>query len=104
MIEALSLTLLLEAAVLTWAKVWSRRLLWLFVAVNVLTNASLNAIVLSHPDLGWAWILFFELLVVIVEAFAYRLAPMNVRRAFFLSFLANLFSATVGTWILFLLP
>lgn len=102
-VEALALTLALEAVVLSFAKVWNRKLVWIFVLVNGFTNVSLNWVVQMVPSMDWKWILVGEFLVVLIEGLAYRMAPMKIRKAIRLSFVANLVSATLGTLILFLL-
>jgi hypothetical protein len=96
-LQALSLTLAVEAPIVALGYRRVRRW-WLgFVAVNLFTHGLLW---LAQPR-GWPRLISAEIMIALVEAGLYaRLYRGGARRALVVSFAANALSLGAGLWLL----
>ncbi len=99
----LALTVLIEC-VLAWLLFRSRRVCYITLLCNMLTNPPLNVILLlamRHLPLYWALLCALEIAVVCVEAYLYRdLADLPKKKSYAVSLLLNGASLFCGSAIL----
>ncbi|MBQ0021245.1 MAG: MFS transporter [Bacteroidales bacterium] len=95
LIKALLGTIIIEGLVLIALGVRSVKVLTFSSLINICTNVPLNILALCLP-LSTSHILILELLVVAVEALAYRLILRNTRKAFTYSLSCNIASYLAG--------
>ena len=99
---ALLLTILIELGVLLLMGERQKRILWLSVVVNVLTNVPLN-LSLFYLEADDMTVIVGELVVVIVEALWYYAALRKWKKAMVYSVLCNAISFLSGLLLLLLL-
>lgn len=95
LLKALLGTIIIEGLVLIALGVRSVKVLTFSSLINICTNVPLNILALCLP-LSTSHILILELLVVAVEALAYRLILRNTRKAFTYSLSCNIASYLAG--------
>ena len=99
---ALLLTILIELGVLLLMGERQKRILWLSVVVNVLTNVPLN-LSLFYLEADDMTVVVGELVVVVVEALWYYAALRKWKKALVYSVLCNVISFLSGLLLLLLL-
>lgn len=98
---ALVLTILIELGVLLLLGERQKRILWLSVVVNVLTNVPLN-LSLFYLEADDMTVIVGELVVVVVEALWYYAALRKWKKAIVYSVLCNAISFLSGLLLLLL--
>ena len=98
---ALVLTILIELGVLLLLGERQKRILWLSVVVNVLTNVPLN-LSLFYLEADDMTVIVGELIVVVVEALWYYAALRKWKKAIVYSVLCNAISFLSGLLLLLL--
>ena len=99
---ALLLTILIELGVLLLMGERQKRILWLSVVVNVLTNVPLN-LSLFYLEADDMTVIVGELVVVVVEALWYYAALRKWKKSLIYSVLCNAISFLSGLLFLLLL-
>ncbi len=98
---ALVLTILIELGVLLLLGERQKRILWLSVVVNVLTNVPLN-LSLFYLEADDMTVIVGELVVVVVEALWYYAALRKWKKAIVYSVICNAISFLSGLLLLLL--
>ena len=101
LIMPLVLTILIELGVLLLMGERQRRILWLSVVVNVLTNVPLN-LSLFYLEADDMTVIVGEMVVVVVEALWYYAFLRKLKRALVYSVLCNAISFLAGLLLLLL--
>jgi len=103
MIKALVITLIVELSMLYFFKEKDYKVYVLSALINVITNLSLNYMILNIDFTKMVYYYLFvgilEVIIVFIEALAYMLYYKKFKKAFLISLILNSTSFLVGLFI-----
>lgn len=103
-IFSVTLTVLIENACLCLFKCRNYKIYLIGFIINIITNVSANLILIylynnhfiDEIDSYLLFVIFLEIIIILVEAFVYMIEIKKFKKAFLLSLILNVSSAVIG--------
>lgn len=99
LLKALLITIISEELFLFIQKEKDKKLYFVCLITNIVTNLSLNMILQSASGNYYLWLVILEVVVVLVESLIYYLFTKRIGKSIRISLVCNLASFLIGTLV-----